>query len=132
VSELLESCMAKQKLNIYGAHRGFSCDACDVHLSEKEWLDNHNNGEKHRWVSDRVEKGLPVQFEMPEMEVIQKTDVNPYTGFPIFYPEFFCNVCKVGLSPIEKYKKHLGSLFHLRKCAGEEVEWVDGLGNSGY
>lgn len=130
MTELVRSCLAKQKLNVYGAHRSYSCDACDIHLSEKDWLDNHNKGEKHKWMTERVEKGLPVQWELPEMEVVQKTDYNPYTGFPVFYPEFLCHICKVGFSPIEKYRKHLGSLFHLRKCAGEEVTWVEG-GNSG-
>ena len=43
--ELWNSCISKQKLNIYGAHRQHSCDECDVHLSEQEWLDNHRMGE---------------------------------------------------------------------------------------
>lgn len=102
---------------------------CDVHLSEQDWLDNHKMGEKHRWIAERVEKLLPVQFVQQEMFVVQKSDYNPYTCMYNYYPEFQCTVCKVGFTPIEKYKKHLGSLFHLRKCAGEDVHWVEGGGH---
>jgi len=130
VTELLEACILKQKLYVFGNHRSHSCDACDVHLSEKDWLDKHNQGEKHRWVSDRVTKLLPVQWEAPEMQVVNRADFDPYTGFPVMYPEFRCPICKVAFSPLEKYRKHLGSLFHLRKCAGEEVAWVDSGSNN--
>jgi len=126
---LWNSCISKQKLNIYGAHRQHSCDECDVHLSEQEWLDNHRMGEKHRWIADRVGKLLPVQFVPQEMVVIQKSEYNPYACMFNYYPEFQCKVCKVGFTPIEKYKKHLGSLFHLRKCAGEDVHWIEGGGH---
>jgi len=128
VEELWEACLAKQKHSIYGAHRQYSCEMCDVHLSEQDWLDNHKMGEKHRWIAERVEKLLPVQFVPQEMFVVQKSEYNPYTCMFNYYPEFQCTVCKVGFSPIDKYKKHLGSLFHLRKSAGEDVHWVEGGG----
>jgi len=86
-------------------------------------------GEKHRWIADRVGKLLPVQFVPQEMVVIQKSEYNPYACMFNYYPEFQCKVCKVGFTPIEKYKKHLGSLFHLRKCAGEDVHWIEGGGH---
>jgi len=123
--EMLEKCTNKQKLRIIGQHRSFSCDMCDVHLSEQSWLDNHNGGEKHRWVVDRVEKLLPVKFHEVDMLVVNKNRFDPYTGVPSFWQEFRCVVCKVGFSPIDRYKKHIGSLFHLRRCAGEDVKWVD-------
>jgi len=129
VDQLWEACLTKQKLNIYGAHRQYSCEICDVHLSEQEWLDNHKMGEKHRWIADRVEKLLPVQFVQQEMLVVQKSEYNPFTCMYNYFPEFQCVVCKVGFTPIDKYKKHLGSLFHLRKCAGEDVHWVEGGGH---
>ena len=49
--ELWNACVAKQRLNIYGAHRQFSCEVCDVHLSEQEWLDNHKMGLLSVWWS---------------------------------------------------------------------------------
>lgn len=124
-SEMLEKCCEKQRARILGPHRQFSCDMCDVHLSEQEWLDNHNGGEKHRWTAERVEKLLPVQYKPIDMHVVPKTRFNPYTGMPDFWEEFRCVVCKVGFTPIDRYKKHINSLFHLRRCAGEDVKWVD-------
>jgi hypothetical protein len=32
---------------------------------------------------------------------------------------------QVNFSPVDKYRKHVGSLFHLRKTAGEDVKWID-------
>ena len=32
-------------------------------------------GEKHRWIADRVEKLLPVQFVQQEMLVVQKVNL---------------------------------------------------------
>eukprot|EP00088_Acartia_fossae_P069723 TRINITY_DN9184_c0_g1_i2.p1 TRINITY_DN9184_c0_g1~~TRINITY_DN9184_c0_g1_i2.p1 ORF type:complete len:144 (+),score=26.55 TRINITY_DN9184_c0_g1_i2:689-1120(+) len=124
---MLEKCHARQKIKILGSHRKFSCDMCDIHLSEQEWLDNHFTGDKHSWVADRVEKLLPVQFIPIDMIVVDKTQINPYTGVPEFWQEFRCVVCKVGFSPIDRYKKHVGSLFHLRRSAGEDVKWIDGM-----
>ena len=88
---------------------------------------------------------LPVQFEPQEMVIVQKvrrterrqprhlmsllqSDFNQFTWQYHFYPEWQCLACKVGFTPIERYRKHLGSLFHLRKCAGEDVQWVEGGG----
>jgi hypothetical protein len=31
----------------------------------------------------------------------------------------------VNFSPVDKYRKHVGSLFHLKKMAGEDVKWID-------
>jgi len=126
-ANMIEKCLTRQKMKILGPHRQFSCDMCDVHLSEQEWLDNHFTGEKHMWVVDRVEKLLPVQFIPLDMVVVQKSQVNAYTGVPEFWQEFRCVICKVGFSPIDRYKKHTGSLFHLRKSAGEDIKWIDGM-----
>lgn len=123
--EMWEKCTHRQKQRVLGPNRQFSCEMCDVHLSEQEWLDNHNGGEKHRWCVDRVERGLPVQFEHVEPMVIQKQGYNPFSGMPEYWQEFRCLVCKVNFSPVEKYKKHVGSLFHLKKTAGEDVKWID-------
>ena len=27
---------------------------------------------------------------------------------------------------MDRYKRHLNSLFHMRKSAGEEIEWIEG------
>ena len=94
-----------------------------------------------------MENVQPVQFEPQEMVIVQKvintevlkielnlpliqfqTDFNQYTWQYHFYPEWQCLVCRVGFTPIDRYRKHLGSLFHLRKCAGEDVQWVEGGG----
>ncbi|XP_023334759.1 uncharacterized protein LOC111706189 [Eurytemora carolleeae] len=128
-ADMMDKCATKQKMRIIGAHRQYSCEMCDVHLSEQEWLDNHNGGEKHRWTVDRVEKNLPVQFQPVDVQVIQKTGFNPFNGAPQFWQEFRCAVCKVGFTPIERYKKHIGSLFHVRRCAGEDVKWIDNGNN---
>lgn len=126
--DMMQKCEARQKQKILGNHRKFSCDMCDVHLSEQDWLEKHMTGEKHRWIVDRVEQLLPVQFINPDMMVIQKSRANPFAfNSPEYWQEFRCVVCKVGFSPLERYKKHIGSLFHLRRCAGEEVQWVDDL-----
>jgi len=125
--DMQEKCHSRQKSKILGNHRQFSCDMCDIHLSEQEWLDNHFTGEKHQWVVDRVEKLLPVQFIPIDMIVVPRNQMNAYTGAPEFWEEFRCVVCKVGFSPLERYKKHVGSLFHLRKCAGEDLKWIDGM-----
>jgi len=126
--ELWERCIAKQKVNVFGAARHFSCDMCDVHLSEESWLHNHLNGEKHKWVAGRIEVGLPVQWEPQEIQVVTRSTFNPFTFCYEAFPEWHCNTCKVSFSPADKYRKHLGSLFHLRKCAGEDVTWVEGGG----
>ena len=93
---LLESCLSKQKAAIFGTNRGFSCDFCDVHLSEKEWLDNHNQGEKHRWVSERVKLLLPVQWIQPPPKTVPRGPNVP--------PELVCVVCQQGFWPLEKYR----------------------------
>ena len=59
---------------------------------------------------------------------VLQSDFNQFTWQYHFYPEWQCLVCKVGFTPIERYRKHLGSLFHLRKCAGEDIQWVEGGG----
>jgi len=126
--ELWEECQKTQKLKMFGSSRSHSCDMCDVHLSEADWLEKHLTGEKHKWIANRVENVQPVQFEPQEMVIVQKTDFNQYTWQYHFYPEWQCLVCRVGFTPIDRYRKHLGSLFHLRKCAGEDVQWVEGGG----
>jgi len=126
---MMEMCTLRQKQRIIGHNRAYSCDMCDVHLSEQEWLDNHNGGEKHRWTADRVEKNLPVQFQPVEMQVVNKNGFNAFSGMPEFWQEFRCIVCKVAFTPVERYNKHIGSLFHLRRCAGEDVKWIDGISN---
>ena len=35
-------------------------------------------------------------------------------------------VCRVGFTPMDRYKRHLNSLFHMRKSAGESIEWIEG------
>jgi len=37
-------------------------------------------------------------------------------------PELVCVVCQQGFWPVEKYRKHIGSLYHLKRCAGDTVE----------
>jgi len=127
VEEMLEKCLKKQKLSVFGNHRGFSCDMCDLHLSNQDWVDNHLKGEKHKWIADRVQKGLPVQWLEPQMQVMEKSQFDPFMGGYNYYPEFRCPICIADFPNNDKYRKHLGSLFHLRKCAGENVEWVQGF-----
>ena len=71
-SQLWEDCINHQKEKIFGSNRSHSCDVCDIHLSEAEWLEKHLQGEKHKWIAGRVEQLLPVQWEPQEMCVIQK------------------------------------------------------------
>lgn len=111
-SALLDSCLEAQKLTMYGANRTHSCDSCDVHLSEAEWLENHLRGEKHRWVAARVGNLLPVQWQQQQIQLVPPRA-------PHLPPEFLCCTCGQGFWPMEKYRKHLGSLYHLRRCAGE-------------
>lgn len=127
VEEMMEKCLKKQKLTVFGSHRGFSCDMCDLHLSNQEWVDNHLKGEKHKWIADRVQKCLPVQWLEPQMQVIKKSQFDPFMGAYNYYPEFRCPICVADFPNTDKYRKHLGSLFHIRKCAGENVEWVQGF-----
>ena len=42
------------------------------------------------------------------------------------FPEFQCLVCSVGFTPMDRYKRHCSSLFHMRKSAGEAIEWIEG------
>jgi len=113
-ASLLESCLSKQKATIFGPNRDHSCDSCDVHLSEKEWLENHKKGEKHRWVTERVNLLLPVQWIQPPPKTVLRGANVP--------PELVCVVCQQGFWPLDKYRKHLGSLYHLKQCAGDLVE----------
>merc|ERR1719232_1461472 len=84
--ELWEECQKTQKLKMFGSSRSHSCDMCDVHLSEADWLEKHLTGEKHKWIANRVENVQPVQFEPQEMVIVQKTDFNQYTWQYHFYP----------------------------------------------
>jgi len=117
--QLWDECIRLQKGKIFGRTRTYSCDKCDVHLSEIEWLQKHFQGEKHDYISKRVDQLLPVQWEPQEMVVVQKMDFDQFTYQYSYYPEWQCLVCKVGFAGIDKYKKHLTTLFHMRKCAGE-------------
>ena len=71
-SDLWLECLKNQKLKIFGSSRSHSCDVCDIHLSEAEWLEKHMQGEKHKWIAKRGEQLLPVQWEPQEMCVVQK------------------------------------------------------------
>ena len=42
---LWEDCHKNQKERIFGKVRCHSCDMCDVHLSEMDWLEKHMQGE---------------------------------------------------------------------------------------
>ena len=43
--ELWEECQKTQKIKLFGVGRSHSCDMCDVHLSEPDWLEKHLQGE---------------------------------------------------------------------------------------
>ena len=96
-ASLLESCLSKQKATIFGPNRDHSCDSCDVHLSEKEWLENHKKGEKHRWVTERVNLLLPVQWIQPPPKTVLRGANVP--------PELVCVVCQQGFWPLDKYRQ---------------------------
>ena len=96
-ASLLESCLSKQKATIFGPNRDHSCDSCDVHLSEKEWLENHKKGEKHRWVTERVKLLLPVQWIQPPPKTVLRGANVP--------PELVCVVCQQGFWPLDKYRQ---------------------------
>ena len=42
---LWEDCHKYQKKKIFGVARCHSCDMCDVHLSEADWLEKHLQGD---------------------------------------------------------------------------------------
>jgi len=84
---------------------------CDVHLSEQEWLENHINGEKHGWVEGRVALLLPVQWALLPPQVVPRPPPLP--------PELLCCLCCQVFPSHEKYRRHLASLHHLKRCAGE-------------
>ena len=42
--QLWDECIRLQKGKIFGRTRTYSCDKCDVHLSEIEWLQKHFQG----------------------------------------------------------------------------------------
>ena len=46
VEELWAECQRTQKVKMFGAARSHSCDMCDVHLSEPDWLEKHLQGEQ--------------------------------------------------------------------------------------
>ena len=48
--ELWEECLKTQKIKLFGAARCHSCDVCDVHLSEPDWLEKHLQGEFTEWL----------------------------------------------------------------------------------
>jgi len=124
--ELLSQCMMNQKNVIYGDVRSYSCWECDMHVSDESWLYKHLAGEKHRWVKKRVDQRLPVFWEPQQIVSVQKQQWNEYKWRWTMFPEFQCLVCKVGFTPMDRYKRHLNSLFHMRKSAGEEIEWIEG------
>ena len=48
--ELWLECQRVQKIKLFGSGRSHSCDLCDVHLSEPDWLEKHLQGEAGRLV----------------------------------------------------------------------------------
>ena len=56
--ELWEQCQKTQKVKLYGAGRSHSCDMCDVHLSEPDWLKKHLQGQS----LDTLTKSRPSHF----------------------------------------------------------------------
>ena len=48
--ELWEECQRTQKIKLFGSGRSHSCDMCDVHLSEPDWLEKHLQGESESQV----------------------------------------------------------------------------------
>ena len=111
------NCRQKQKAAIFGTNRGFSCDFCDVHLSEKEWLDNHNQGEKHRWVSERVKLLLPVQWIQPPPKTVPRGPNVP--------PELVCVVCQQGFWPLEKYRWEKFSWMHFNNWPQKKFPLIE-------
>lgn len=78
-------------------------------------------------IVQKVRSLAGIQTSSPNNFPLQQ-DFNQFTWQYHFYPEWQCLVCRVGFTPIDRYRKHLGSLFHLRKCAGEDIQWVEGGG----
>ena len=144
--ELLSQCMMNQKNVNYGDVRSFSCWECDMHVSDESWLYKHLAGEKHRWVKKRVDQRLPVFWEPQRIVSVQRVrrheqppksinntltihfqqQFNEYKWRWTMFPEFQCLVCRVGFTPMDRYKRHCSSLFHMRKSAGEAIEWIEG------